>query len=652
MRHILFLVALAMAGRMVGQQPGMLDLGYSDDGVVELPQMLLGGLTMCSNLELIVVDEEDLTQYFVTYRDTLIRFVIIDEQGNVDQASLTPITAQQVGGFFQLTNVLFRRVFPIDGSVYVLLSSDNGLHMLQMGRDGQLDLAFGGGGMIDLSWERFNEQDYQGLMKLQDGGFIVWGGFRSPAPVQDQQNAYLMRLDHLLVPDSAFGNDAAIVLMGSTLSNHPYPTIKGVYELPDYSIAVALYYNDYGPAVFGSASCRIYASNGIYQSSNQLSNWIAACHMTDDGTLLFAFGFSPAHMLKIIRTDGQLSNIQLNWEYIRKIRSDAQGMLYTVANSSIIQKRTPAGLVDTDFGILYQAEDVETTGAESPVENRVVRGMNVLPDGKLLSWGNTTNGSSVLVTRHHNIPDPRSKLSLRVMLGGAFDPGTDLMRDDLRQQGLLPTLQPYTAPAYNAVNGVGSWAMPQEVMSWSGDSAVVDWVWLELLHSLDSTTVAATRAGLVHRNGQVTQVDGRSAIDFSAGAGSYLLRVRHRNHLSVTTATPITLGAGVTSLDLTNPAAATFGTDAQQEVNGVRMLWPGDATGDGVVKYVGAANDRDAILMAIGGSTPTATLSSYHPADLNLDGVVKYVGPSNDRDLILQTIGGSVPTAVRVAQYP
>jgi hypothetical protein len=275
-------------------------------------------------------------------------------------------------------------------------------------------------------------------------------------------------------------------------------------------------------------------------------------------------------------------------------------------------------------------------------------------DGKVVVVGKckVDDVERIVFARYHNIPDPRAKLSLRVILGGAFEPGAGLMRDDLRQQGQLPTLQPYTAPAYSAVNGVGSWAMPQEVMSWSGDSAVVDWVWLELLQPSDSTTVAATRVGLVHRNGQVTQADGRSPIDFSAGAGSYLLRVRHRNHLSVTTATPITLGAGVTSLDLTDPATATFGTEAQMELNGVRMLWPGDAHGDDVVKYVGAANDRDAILMAIGGSTPTATLSGYHPADTNLDGVVKYVGPSNDRDLILQTIGGYVPTAVRVAQHP
>jgi hypothetical protein len=50
-----------------------------------------------------------------------------------------------------------------------------------------------------------------------------------------------------------------------------------------------------------------------------------------------------------------------------------------------------------------------------------------------------------------------------------------------------------------------------------------------------------------------------------------------------------------------------------------------DVNRDGMVKYVGANNDRDPILQAIGGTVPTGTLSGqYRSEDLNLDGVVKY----------------------------
>ena len=39
-------------------------------------------------------------------------------------------------------------------------------------------------------------------------------------------------------------------------------------------------------------------------------------------------------------------------------------------------------------------------------------------------------------------------------------------------------------------------------------------------------------------------------------------------------------------------------------------------------------------------------------ADVNLDGNVLYVGNLNDRDPILVNIGGSVPTSTRVQQLP
>ena len=70
------------------------------------------------------------------------------------------------------------------------------------------------------------------------------------------------------------------------------------------------------------------------------------------------------------------------------------------------------------------------------------------------------------------------------------------------------------------------------------------------------------------------------------------------------------------------------------------------------VKYTGTNNDRDAILTAVGGATPTATVTGYRMEDVNLDGVVRYTGVDNDRDIILQTIGGVVPTATRAEQMP
>ena len=49
---------------------------------------------------------------------------------------------------------------------------------------------------------------------------------------------------------------------------------------------------------------------------------------------------------------------------------------------------------------------------------------------------------------------------------------------------------------------------------------------------------------------------------------------------------------------------------------------------------------------------PTAVVNGYHPEDVNLNGQVKYAGAANDRDPILVNIGGTVPTATRSEQIP
>ena len=148
-------------------------------------------------------------------------------------------------------------------------------------------------------------------------------------------------------------------------------------------------------------------------------------------------------------------------------------------------------------------------------------------------------------------------------------------------------------------------------------------------------------------------VAGDSEINVGVTPGNYHITIRHRNHLGVMTAPPIALAATPTSIDFTDPSTPTWGTDARKNVNGIMVLWPGEVNGNGVVSYTGPNNDRDPILVAIGGISPTASVSNvYHPADVNMNGTVSYTGANNDRDFILQTIGGVVPTAMKVEQVP
>ncbi|MBK7753122.1 MAG: hypothetical protein IPI41_11140 [Flavobacteriales bacterium] len=73
---------------------------------------------------------------------------------------------------------------------------------------------------------------------------------------------------------------------------------------------------------------------------------------------------------------------------------------------------------------------------------------------------------------------------------------------------------------------------------------------------------------------------------------------------------------------------------------------------DKVLKYAGSGNDRDPILVRVGGFTPNNTEVLYCNEDGNLDGVVKYAGVRNDRDPILVNIGGITPNNTRQEQLP
>lgn len=240
-----------------------------------------------------------------------------------------------------------------------------------------------------------------------------------------------------------------------------------------------------------------------------------------------------------------------------------------------------------------------------------------------------------------DLNDRPTEFYVRMALEGAMT-GT-AMRHDLDDQGLLPTVDPYGSGAQMAV----------PVQNYSGDLAIVDWVQVQLRNGANNTQVLATQSCLLQANGAVIMPTGEPLLRFnSVNAGSHYVVVSHRNHLGAMTFSAIDLKPMGTMVDFTASGTATYGTDARKNVNGVWALWAGDVSDDGVVKYTNTANDRDPILVKIGGAIPTATVNGYWPEDVNLDGVVKYTGANNDRDPILANIGGAVPTNTRVQQLP
>lgn len=69
----------------------------------------------------------------------------------------------------------------------------------------------------------------------------------------------------------------------------------------------------------------------------------------------------------------------------------------------------------------------------------------------------------------------------------------------------------------------------------------------------------------------------------------------------------------------------------------------GNSVRDATLKYTGASNDRDPVLVTCGGPTPNNAVSGCSLEDSTMDGTVKYTGTANDRDPILVNVGGATP---------
>ncbi|MBP6311034.1 MAG: hypothetical protein WAR83_00210 [Flavobacteriales bacterium] len=270
------------------------------------------------------------------------------------------------------------------------------------------------------------------------------------------------------------------------------------------------------------------------------------------------------------------------------------------------------------------------------------------------SFGSPRSMTFTLPVAPFTLGDAGINIAPQIALGGAMPTSGTLMNDNLRSSGLLTLTEPYSAIGYSFIpNSSAGASIAQSLLNTTGSNAIVDWVIVEIRSMDPPYTVLASRPALVQRDGDVVDLDGDQYVNFpSLSPANYRVAVRHRNHLGIMSdLTSLSLVPAQVSLRDIN--ASLYGTNATTSINGVRCLWPGDANGNGTVRYTGTDNDRDLILTAIGGATPTNTvMNTYSPLDINMDGTIRYTGTNNDRDIILETIGGVVPTATRTQQLP
>ncbi|MBN1339950.1 MAG: hypothetical protein JXA03_11540 [Bacteroidales bacterium] len=225
-------------------------------------------------------------------------------------------------------------------------------------------------------------------------------------------------------------------------------------------------------------------------------------------------------------------------------------------------------------------------------------------------------------------------LSLKAFLEGPYT--GPVMAADLNIGGVLPLSQPYNTVPWNYSGSEAVASIP--------NNDVVDWVLVEIRDATDAAsatgqTKVAEKAAFILRDGSVTETDGQSHLQFNGLTLQHSLYavVRHRNHIDIMSAAPLTASGGVYSYDFTLSAERVFGG-----VNGHKEVGPGvwGMTGaDGDANSQVNNGDKNDIWAMEAGS------GGYYVGDFNLDVQVNN-GDKNDLWIPNTGMGGQVPELV------
>ena len=255
--------------------------------------------------------------------------------------------------------------------------------------------------------------------------------------------------------------------------------------------------------------------------------------------------------------------------------------------------------------------------------------------------GGLSGSQAIEVTVVNDEADDGVMLTARAFLQGAYDLSTGLMSGDLEPLGLLPLNQPYTNAPFNYA---GTETLNSLLQEMEGNNAIVDWVLLELRSDLQ--TVVARRALILQRDGDLVDAQsGATALHFaSVPAGSYYVSLRHRNHLDVITATPVSLDHDIKMVDFTQLTTLTNGEHSRMETESIALMWAGDVNFSDTLSASGPGNDITTLLSTVITAKSNRYANTnfitqgYLTSDLNLDGKTLFTGPDNDASLLAGNI--------------
>ncbi len=219
------------------------------------------------------------------------------------------------------------------------------------------------------------------------------------------------------------------------------------------------------------------------------------------------------------------------------------------------------------------------------------------------------SSTSTAYSSPQSVSTGTSILQLRAFLQGPYI-GGGFMRTDLRTENLLPTSQPFAGAPWNYA-GTESVATLNDI-----PVNAVDWILVEL-RDATAQTIIEQHAAFLLDNGDIVSVDGSTnGIAICAPANEvYNVILRHRNHLGIMTATPLSL-SNQTSYDfstaLSQADATGLNHDAMIDLGGIFTMVAGDFNGEGTI----LANDFNLY------QVQSSEVNEYVEGDVNLDSVV------------------------------
>lgn len=205
-----------------------------------------------------------------------------------------------------------------------------------------------------------------------------------------------------------------------------------------------------------------------------------------------------------------------------------------------------------------------------------------------------------------DVVPPSYELSVTAFLEGPFD--GNQMTTSITE--MLPLTSPF---------GQAPWNLPENPSVPSiPNNEIVDWVLVELRDAHDapsagSGTMVMQKAGFLLKNGSIVDLDGQSNLQFNGTISQQpFIVIRHRNHLGIMSALPMSLSGNTYSYNLSLSSGSAFSGGQKQLASGLWGMIAGDSDASGQINYI----DKN-----INWKTESGH-SGYLPGDFNLDGQI------------------------------